>query len=176
MNAIIFHGSSPHSTVQSFWYQNVANELNMLNIETVIPQLPRLDQDPLSETLGQIKKMNLTINEDTILIGHSAGTNIIFSVLEDLATPVKAVFLVAGYCTPNGMQHTTLRENYDWQTIKSHAQDFYMLNSFNDPFNCNEKQGKLLFDKLGGTLILKNEGHFIKKEQPLLMALLKQYT
>lgn len=120
--------------------------------------------------------MNLTINDDTILIGHSAGTNIIFSVLEDLATPVKAVFLVAGYCTPNGMQHTTLRENYDWQTIKSHAQDFYMLNSFNDPFNCNEKQGKLLFDKLGGTLILKNEGHFIKKEQPLLMALLKQYT
>ena len=56
MNAIIFHGSSPHSTVQSFWYQNVANELNLLNIETVIPQLSRLDQDPLSETLGQIKK------------------------------------------------------------------------------------------------------------------------
>ena len=49
------------------------------------------------------------------------------------------------------------------------------FNSFNDPFNCNEKQGRSLFNHLGGTLILRNDGHFTQKELPLLMTLLQQY-
>ena len=53
--------------------------------------------------------MNLGINQNTILIGHSAGTNIILALLEQLTKPVKAVYLIAGYCQPNGMRHTTLK-------------------------------------------------------------------
>ncbi|OIK63058.1 alpha/beta hydrolase [Oenococcus oeni] len=175
MNAIIFHGSAPHATANKFWYQNIANSLIEQGVKTIIADLPKLDQESLTDTLSKIKKMNLVIDKNTILIGHSAGTNIIFALLEKLTMPIKPVYLVAGYSQPNGMKHTTLKSSYDWDAIKKNAKEFYIFNSFNDPFNCNEKQGKILFDHLGGTLILRNDGHFTKQQQPLLLALLKQY-
>lgn len=175
MNAIIFHGSAPHATADKFWYQNVAQDLNHRGIATVVADLPKLDQESLADTLVKIKAMKLTINANTILIGHSAGTNLIFALLEQQTIPVKATYLIAGYSEPNGMPHTTLKRSYDWATIQKNSKEFYMFNSFNDPFNCDEKQGKRLFDHLGGTLILRNDGHFTQKQQPLLMALLRQY-
>lgn len=174
-NAIIFHGSAPHATADKFWYHKVARNLTNGGIPTVVADLPKLDQEPLAQTLLKIKEMGLVMNQHTILIGHSAGTNIIFALLEKLVSPVKAVYLLAGYSQPNGMKHTTLKAGYDWQRIRQNSNEFYMLNSFNDPFNCNEKQGKILFDHLGGTLILRNDGHFTNPQQPLLMTLLKQY-
>lgn len=175
VNAIIFHGSAPHATADKFWYKNIAHSLNALGTSTIVADLPKLDQESLSETLAKIKKMNLVIDQNTILIGHSAGTNIILALLEHLTKPVKAVYLIAGYSQPNGMRHTTLKNSYDWKTIQQNSHEFYMFNSFNDPFNCNEKQGRILFDHLGGTLILRNDGHFTQKSLPLLMTLLQQY-
>ena len=175
MNAIIFHGSAPHATADKFWYKNIAHSLNALGISTIVAALPKLDQESLTDTLVKIREMNLGINQNTILIGHSAGTNIILALLEQLTKPVKAVYLIAGYCQPNGMRHTTLKKSYDWKTIKKNSNEFYIFNSFNDPFNCNEKQGRSLFDHLGGTLILRNDGHFTQKKLPLLMTLLQQY-
>ncbi|EEI23797.1 alpha/beta hydrolase [Lactobacillus hilgardii] len=176
MNAIIFHGSAPHATANKFWYQNISNSLINHGISSIVVNLPQLDQEPLTDTLEKINKMDLEFTKDTILIGHSAGTNIIFALLEQhLETPVRAVYLIAGYSQPNGMKHTTLKESYDWTTIKNNAKEFFILNSFNDPFKCDEKQGKVLFDHLGGTLILRNDGHFMQKHQPLLLTLLNQY-
>ena len=175
MNAIIFHGSAPHATADKFRYKNIAHSLNSLGISTIVADLPKLDQESLTDTLVKIREMNLGINQNTILIGHSAGTNIILALLEQLTKPVKAVYLIAGYCQPNGMRHTTLKKSYDWKTIKKNSNEFYIFNSFNDPFNCNEKQGRSLFDHLGGTLILRNDGHFTQKKLPLLMTLLQQY-
>lgn len=176
MNAIIFHGSAPHATASKFWYQNIAQSLTDNGITTIVADLPNLDRESLEKTMISIKAMKLVIDHNTILIGHSAGTNIIFALLESLSTQVRAVYLIAGYSQPNGMRHTTLKDSYDWNKIKNTSNEFYMLNSFNDPFNCDEKQGKILFDHLGGTLILRNDGHFTKKNQPLLMQLLKQYA
>ncbi|MCC7666221.1 alpha/beta hydrolase [Liquorilactobacillus satsumensis] len=175
MNAIIFHGTAPHATANKFWYQNLAHSLNDSGITATVADLPKLDQEPLVDTLAKIKEMNFVIDQNTILIGHSAGTNLIFALLEQLTTPVKAVYLIAGYSQPNGMHHTTLKDSYDWETIKRNSNEFYIFNSFNDPFNCNEKQGKILFDHLGGTLILRNDGHFTQKVQPLLTTLLSKY-
>ena len=182
MNAIIFHGSAPHATADKFWYKNIAHSLNALGISTIVADLPKLDQESLTDTLVKIREMNLGINQNTILIGHSAGTNIILALLEQLTKPVKAVYLIAGYCQPNGMRHTTLKNHMigrqsrrTQKTIKKNSNEFYIFNSFNDPFNCNEKQGRSLFDHLGGTLILRNDGHFTQKKLPLLMTLLQQY-
>lgn len=110
MNAIIFHGSAPHATADKFWYKNIAHSLNALGISTIVADLPKLDQESLTDTLVKIREMNLGINQNTILIGHSAGTNIILALLEQLTKPVKAVYLIAGYCQPNGMRHTTLKK------------------------------------------------------------------
>ncbi|UQS81902.1 hypothetical protein MOO45_06835 [Bombilactobacillus folatiphilus] len=51
MNAIIFHGSAPHATAKQFWYPNISRNLNSRGIATIVADLPRLDQEPLTETL-----------------------------------------------------------------------------------------------------------------------------
>jgi len=80
---------------------------------------------------------------------------------------------------PNGPK-TILQDKYDWQKIKEHCQDFVFINSINDPWGCNDKQGRIMFDNLGGTLVINQEGHMGSdtfhqpyKEFPLLIKLLK---
>ena len=63
MNAIIFHGSAPHATADKFWYKNIAHSLNALGISTIVADLPKLDQESLTDTLVKIREMNLGINQ-----------------------------------------------------------------------------------------------------------------
>ncbi|MDO8609150.1 MAG: hypothetical protein Q7R95_01250 [bacterium] len=43
--------------------------------------------------------------------------------------------------------------------------EFIFINSKNDPWGCNDKQGLFMWEKLGGTMILlKNEDHFGSKQ------------
>lgn len=50
MNTIIFHGSAPHATADKFWYKNIAHSLNSLGTTTIVADLPKLDQESLSDT------------------------------------------------------------------------------------------------------------------------------
>lgn len=37
--------------------------------------------------------------------------------------------------------------------------EIIFINSDNDPWGCDDKQGRKMFDKLGGTLIIRHDGH-----------------
>lgn len=172
-NVIILHGTGPHATADKFWYHPLADALRESGIDAVVPELAQLDREPLEDTLREIDEQRLDIGENTILVGHSAGVSVILALLERISTPVKVAYLVAGYCSPNGMRHPALKESYDWDTITANAGEFYMFNSFNDPFQCNQDKGIELFDHLGGTLLLRNDGHFTQRQQPLLLKLIR---
>ncbi|MEK7097066.1 MAG: alpha/beta hydrolase, partial [Patescibacteria group bacterium] len=52
------------------------------------------------------------------------------------------------------------QKKYNWKKIKKNASNFIFINSDNDPWSCDEKQGFYMFKKLGGTLIIREgEGH-----------------
>ncbi|MFE6735756.1 hypothetical protein [Microbacterium sp. NPDC057650] len=53
-----------------------------------------------------------------------------------------------------------LQESYDWDRIRANAGDLYFINSVTDPYGCDASQGRLMFDRLGGTQIVRDEGHF----------------
>lgn len=171
MNAIIFHGSTPSSSPEKGWYPVLAETLRNHNIEATIVDLPRLSRQSLSESLQELSDLNLHCDENTILIGHSAGTNVILSFLQRSNIHIYSVFLVAGFCSPILTNEPTLEAAYDWDTISSRAERFTMLNSYNDPYHCDYRQGKQLFDHLGGTLIMTNNGHYSDADQPLLTRL-----
>jgi hypothetical protein len=40
------------------------------------------------------------------------------------------------------------------------------VNSPDDPYGCDDKPGRALFDRLGGTQIVRNDGHFGDHDQP----------
>lgn len=173
MHAIIIHGTGPHASFDKFWYRSVAQSLRQSGIDAEVPELAGLDREPLEKTLEECDGLDVSLDENTILIGHSAGVSIILALLERMHTPVKACYLLAGYCSPNGMAHPALKESYAWDRIKSNAGECFIFNSFNDPFACNEDKGIELFNHLGGTLILRNDGHFLDQQQPLLLKLIR---
>ncbi|MFT8703768.1 alpha/beta hydrolase [Bifidobacterium aquikefiricola] len=172
MNAIIFHGTGPHASYDKFWYRPLAQSLTEAGIDADVPELAQLDREPLDDTLKEFDALNIPIDENTVLIGHSAGVSFILALLERLHSPVKACYMIAGYCSPNGMKHAALKDSYAWDDIKANAGECYIFNSFNDPFKCNQDKGIELFNHVGGTLLLRNDGHFLQKQQPLLLKLI----
>lgn len=157
-NAIIFHGAG--DTPNSFWLPWLKKKLEQRGCAVWSPQLPGTENPQLKEQLAFVLK-NGSFNDETLIIGHSAGCPLILSVLENIKVCIKQAILVSGYCSPlpegaNNILQTT----YDWRKIKANVGEIIFINSDNDPWGCDDRQGKAMFDNLGGTLIIRHgEGH-----------------
>lgn len=173
-NAIIFHGTDDNP--DRYWYQWLGKELENGGYEIDIPYNPTINKEPISTFLPKVLN-NHAFNSETLLVGHSAGAPLILSLLENIDVQIKKAVLVAGYVThpDDQMDDPILQESYDWNKIKQNVKEIVFINSVNDPWNCNDKQGRIMFDNLGGTQIILNDGHFgsvpkgqIYNEFPLL--------
>lgn len=156
-NAIILHGTGTKK--DEFWFPYLKNELKKLGYDVWLPQLPNDEHPNLNEWLPFILS-NGTFNEETVLIGHSAGSQVILSVLEHMDVTIRRAILVAGYAKL--LRQDATGENSEephWTAIKSHAKEFIFINSDNDPWSCDDTQGKIMVDNLGGRLIVRHDGH-----------------
>ncbi|KKR95503.1 MAG: Alpha/beta fold family hydrolase [Candidatus Levybacteria bacterium GW2011_GWB1_41_21] len=178
-NAIIFHGSG--TTPDAVWQPWLKKELQKKGYSVSIPVLTSDDPAALNVWLPLALKENY--NDQTVLIGHSSGAPLTLSVLENLNVKVKQAILVAGFISPllyDKGYNPILQKKYDWNKIKKNANEFIFINSVNDPWGCNEEQGKAMFNKLGGSLIVNKEGHMGSqkfnqpyKEFPFLLRLIE---
>ncbi|MBI2514694.1 alpha/beta hydrolase [Candidatus Wolfebacteria bacterium] len=178
-NAIILHGTGTRPN--EFWFPYLKKELEARRYNVWLPQLPNAEKPNIRDWLPFILE-NGKFSSETILIGHSAGAQIILSILENIDVKIKQAILVSGYAKllPKDRKSKKL-SNPDWKRIKNHAQDFVFINSDNDPWGCDDKQGKIMFDKLGGTFIIRHgEGHMGSathkqpyKKFPLLLKLIE---
>jgi predicted alpha/beta hydrolase family esterase len=156
-NAIIFHGTGESPDDQ--WFPWVKQQMEKAGYTVSVPNLPQMNQQPIAEMVSQVLP-TLDLNEETVLIGHSAGAPFILSILEVSGQKIARALLIAGFYTEIDMgREPVLQPHYDWQKLAPLA-DYYMINSTNDPWKCDDTQGRLAFDKLGGTLIIKQDGHF----------------
>ncbi len=169
MKAIIFHATE--STPDDFWYKSVAAQLTARGYQVEIPSYPDINREDISTFLPKVLAAH-AIDADTVLIGHSAGATLILSIAEHV--PFRQGILVSGFSQPYSEveKDPIIQETYDWDKIKTNCKDFIFINSVNDPWSCDDKQGRIMFDQLGGTQIIKNEGHFgskgAKQEYPTL--------
>jgi predicted alpha/beta hydrolase family esterase len=156
---IIFHGTV--ESPDSFWYPWLAQQLRERGYEVTVPFYPDINRTHISKFLPQILN-NHTFDEETILIGHSAGGPLLLSILESIDATVPQALLVAGLSMrlEGEPKDPILQDSYDWKKIKQHVKDIIFVNSTNDPWGCDEKQGRIMFDHLGGTQIIRNDGHF----------------
>ncbi|MFA5925629.1 MAG: alpha/beta fold hydrolase [Parcubacteria group bacterium] len=177
-NAIILHGTG--DSPNDFWFPYLKRELEARGYEVWIPSLPNADNPNLKDWLPFILE-NGKFSADTIIIGHSAGAQIILSLLEKIDVKVSQVILVSGYAKAlrKDMNSEKNVDEYNWEEIKPKSQRFIFINSDNDPWTCDDKQGRIMFDNLGGMQIILHEGHMGSttykqpyKEFPLLLNLI----
>lgn len=157
-NAIILHGTG--DSPDNFWFPYVKDNLEKRGYSVWLPNLPNAEKPNLKDWLSFVLQKEM-ISSDTVLIGHSAGAQLILSILENIDFQIKQAILVSGYAEalPNTAESKE-RNNLNWEIIKSHVKDIIFINSDNDPWGCNDIQGKIMFDHLGGTQIIRNgEGH-----------------
>lgn len=181
MKAILFHGTDCNP--DDFWYPWLAAKLNSENIPTEVPSYPTINHESIEAFIPKVMDSH-EFDSETILIGHSAGAPLLLSILERLETPVKLAVLVAGYArqrpADDGTPDPVIQASYDWQKIKDNCESFIFINSTDDPWGCNDIEGRYMFDQLGGTLVIRNDGHFGSmsfnqpyKEFPLLHGLIR---
>ena len=155
-------------------------KLEERGFEVWLPQLPNDETPNLKDWLPFVFESG-KFTEETVLIGHSAGSQLILSILEKLENPIKQAILVSGYARALRTSTETEKniEEFDWSKVKGKAKDFIFVNSDNDPWGCDDKEGRVMFDQLGGTQIILHQGHMGStthnqpyKEFPLLNKLI----
>jgi len=183
-NAILLVGGGENP--EFCWFPWLKKNLENRGFRVWLPELPHNDNPTLEDALAFVQK-NGQFNEETVMVGHSAGCPLILSVLENLDIKIEQAIMVAGLIEPtiknpviNEWQKKFIPTVYDWTKIKDHCRNFVYINAANDPWGCDDKQGRKMFDKLGGTLIINQEGHMGSekfkqpyKEFPLLLKLIE---
>ena len=157
--AVIFHGTG--GSPAYCWYGWLGDQLTARGYQVQVPHHPGINTEPIDTFLPKVLAAH-TFDENTVLVGHSGGAALLLALLEQLEVTVPQAILVAGYSTPPSADEAepVLQAEYDWDRIRSHVRDIYFLNSVRDPYGCDDRQGRKLFDRLGGTQIIRPEGHF----------------
>lgn len=180
-SAIVLHGTGDSPDI--FWFPSIKQFLEEKGYDVWLPQLPHAGQPNLHDWLPFVLD-NATFTEETILIGHSAGAQLIPTILENIDVQIKQAILVSGYAKPLRNQASDPINDpsrvYDWEKIKGNYKQIIFINSDSDPWECDDTQGRIFLDHLGGIQIIpKGEGHMGSqthkqpyKEFPLLAKLI----
>jgi len=182
MNAFIIHGIEGHP--EENWFPWLKEELDRLNINTLVPHFPNSNNPRLNEWLDFFKKYENNIDENSILIGHSLGVSFILNFLEKNNKKIKAAFFIGGSTGKlnnpvfDDRNYTFTQKDFDFEKIKNNCKKFFIYSSDNDPCVPLEK-GKELTENLDSELIIvNNAGHFNAEagytEFPLLLEDIKK--
>ncbi len=159
-NIVLLHGMG--ETPESFWYPWLAHQLRQRGYAVWAPQLPEADAPVLTRQLPFVLDSG-KVKPETVIIAHSAGCPLALGVLERLEQKITQAILVAGFARPlPGAEKATpvLQSQYGWERIKKNVGELIFIHSDNDPWGCDDREGRYMFDRLGGMLIVRHgEGH-----------------
>jgi len=169
MNCIIVHGSNlsekeakeglPEN--ERHWKPWLKKELEKRGIKVSNELYPK-DWMPNYNDWKKIFERN-NINEETVLIGHSAGSAFVLRWLSENKIKVNKVILIAPYITKGG-KYSYLNKFNDFEfdsSLKRYFDRFVIFYAEDDDEDII-KNAKQIHKKLGGKLInFKGKGHFI---------------
>lgn len=149
------------ATSKDQWFPYVKDHFESKGWEVTTPDIPDSSHPDLERWIAFVTE-RVVFDSETVLVGHSAGCPLIISLLERAGKPIKKAVLVAGFIEDIGSGVSPLiQDSYDWVKIKKNCQEFIFVNSDNDPYHCDDKQGRIMLDKVGGMqIIIAGEGHF----------------
>lgn len=162
-NFALFHGTlSPNQRVDNyFWMPWLMNGLHKQGHIAWMPELPDGENPERERWLRCVlDTCPFEYDEQTTIVTHSAGGPLALSLLEKLTNPVGRVIMVAGFwrSLPNNVAQAVLQERYNWNAIRANCKQFFIVNSDNDPWGCNDEQGREMLKYLGGGTLIVPSG------------------
>ena len=167
-NVFIFHGTEGYP--EENWFPWLKEKLEAKGCKVFVPQFPTPPVVPakLSEWFDVLKDYEQYINENTIIVGHSLGGTFTLKLLEQLKHKVKGVFFVG---TAIGIKPIFNYDrdlsfsgfNFDWKSIKTKAQNFFVFHSDNDPYVTLPNGEKLAKELSVNLTFIPTAGHFNAK-------------
>ena len=161
-NTLILHGTG--STSQDNWFPWLKHELEKNSFKVWVPDLPNNNFPSISRWNKHIfNNKDWHFNQDSILVGHSAGAIEILGLLQALPKDIKvdSCFLVGSFKNDLGWEQLKdlFIKPFDFELIKPKANKFILFHSDDDP-HCPLDHAQYLTEKLDGELIMiPNKGH-----------------
>jgi len=159
---ILVHGWDGHT--EEGWFPRFRKDLEEQGFVVTIPAMDPADAPSRDVWVPQLATTVGTPDEDTYLVGHSAGCITILRYLEGLPGHVKVggVVLVAGFTDNLGFEEL---KNYfttpiDWTKIRAKADGFVAIHSDNDKY-VPLSHADVFNRELGAVvMVLRNRAHF----------------
>lgn len=150
------------------WYPYVKKELEKKGYVVDVLSMPSPDLPKLKQWVPYLAKSIGEPNENTFLIGHSAGVITILKYFEHLPHGKKTggCVLVAGWTNSLGYKELEnfCKKPLNWQRIRQHCKRFVIIHSDNDPY-VPMTHGMIFKKHLKGRLIIEhNKGHMTDEE------------
>ncbi len=171
---IIIHGT--FANPKFLWLPWLRKQLEKKGHRVYIPRLPTPIGQNLDNWLNHFEKSGIVLGKDSILVGHSIGAAFALRLLEKSKTKVKAILMVAGFCSmPNAyifkpIISTFVDKPFDWEKIRANSGKFIVYGSDNDKIVTMEKTRELARKLKTRPIIAKGAGHFLMKKQPILLS------
>jgi len=166
------------------WYPNISKELNELDVDYVIPDLPGDTNPHADDWLATLHDVISKIDKPIVLVGHSLGTRAALLYLEKFHQQIEKVFLIAAFANDtNNAFRLDDKDNYksffdheiDLGKIKPLVKKFIVMHSKDDD-SIEYKQGVEIAKNLDAELITyEDKGHFFEPEYaPVVLEVLRK--
>ncbi len=161
-NVIIVHGcpGTKGQENEANWILWIKDNLGKNGIKTYNPFMPSHWKPNYKNWKKEFEKIN--VDENSVLIGHSAGGGFLVRWLGETGKKIKKLILVAAGKNKNE-RNKNLHELYSFEInskIKDNVGKVCVFISDNEP-DYRKNNAKEYVEKLGGTLIeVKGKGHF----------------
>lgn len=161
---IIVHAWGAHPA--DHWYPWLKKELLAKGFEVQIPQMPNTDTPTIDIWIDALDKTIGTIDNQTLLIGHSIGCQTILRYLDAKKASCAGMIFVAGWFTLTNLETKDEEKIAEPWITAPLAGDYakktqsILFLSTNDPYVPLEN--KTVFEKKIGsmTIVEKDKGHF----------------
>lgn len=181
MKMILLHGTDGDEN--SNWIPWLKMQLEKRGHEVFAPSLPDSAYPNGEKWVNYIlENVPFDFDEETVVVGHSAGAALIPMLLQKLpeGAKVRKAILVSGFHDTLGWDKLKDLQNIvvDYDRVQQKANEIVLLHSDNDPY-VELAQAEWLAEKLNGELrVIKGQGHFNLgtspkyKEFPKLLAVI----
>ena len=131
LHFVLVHGykSGPDKN----FYGWLRSELEKRGHTVEVPALPNPANPDVLEQARYVTD-HCQINENTVLVGHSLGTNVVLRVLESIQNPVKETILIAGFISGDFLDNKKrdFDFDFDFEKVKQNAGSIIIVHDKNE--------------------------------------------